>query len=57
MGVRTYLAHTHYEYACMLLERAKRGDAERAEELLASARTFSDEIGLLALAERLSKVL
>jgi uncharacterized protein HemY len=56
MGVRTYLAHTEYEYACMLLERAERGDAERADELLASARTLADEIGLLALAERISTV-
>jgi DNA-binding SARP family transcriptional activator len=56
MGVRTYLAHTQYDYASMLLERAEPGDAERAEELLASAEGLSGEIGLLALAERISKV-
>ncbi|HEY3050088.1 MAG TPA: BTAD domain-containing putative transcriptional regulator [Gaiellaceae bacterium] len=55
MGVRTYLAHTQYDYACMLLERAGPGDADRAEALLASAKALSDEIGLLALAERISK--
>jgi DNA-binding SARP family transcriptional activator len=54
MGVRTYLAHTQYDYACMLLERAESGDADRAEALLASAQALSDEIGLLALAERIS---
>jgi tetratricopeptide (TPR) repeat protein len=55
MGVRTYLAHTQYDYACMLLGRAEPGDAERAEELLASAEVLSAEIGLLALAERISQ--
>ena len=54
MGVRTYLAQTKYDYARMLLERAEPGDAERAGELLESAKALSDEIGLLALAERIS---
>ena len=56
MGVPTYVAHTQYDYARMLIERAEPGDVGRAEELLASAKTLSDEIGLLALAERISKV-
>lgn len=55
MGLRTYVARTQYDYACMLLERAEAGDADRAEALLASAQALSDEIGLLALAERISR--
>jgi uncharacterized protein HemY len=54
MGLRTYVARTQYDYARMLLERAESGDADRAEALLASAQALSDEIGLLALAERIS---
>jgi DNA-binding SARP family transcriptional activator len=54
MGVRPYVAHTQYDYARMLLERAEPGDAARAEQLLESAMTLSDEMGLRALAERIS---
>jgi len=54
MGVRPWLAYTQYDYGRMLLERAGPGDGERAQELLGSAHEIADEIGLHALAERVS---
>ena len=55
MGFRPWLAHTRYDYACMLLERGEPLDSERAEALLASSKTLAAEIGLTALAERISR--
>jgi DNA-binding SARP family transcriptional activator len=55
MGLRTCLAHTEYEYARMLVERAEPGDAKRAEAHLASAKALSDEIGLPALTDRMAE--
>ncbi len=51
---RTWLAHTEYDYARMLLERGEAGDRTRAAELLASARKSADELGMAALAARLA---
>ena len=53
-GARTWLAHTKYDYARMLLERGEAGDRTRAAELLASARKSADELGMAALAARLA---
>ncbi len=54
MGLRTWLAHTQYDYAHMLLARDGAGDRERADGLLDSARSLSQELGMTALAERIS---
>ena len=40
----------------MLLERGEAGDAERAEELRASTKLLSDDMGLAWLAERVSAI-
>jgi DNA-binding SARP family transcriptional activator len=53
-GVPPWLAHTQYDYARMLLERGSPGDSERAQPLLVSAKTLSGEMGLNALAEKIS---
>jgi tetratricopeptide (TPR) repeat protein len=54
MGVAPWLAYTQSDYARMLVERREPGDAERAEELLASAKALSAEIGLRSLDMSLS---
>ena len=54
MGVRVWVAYAQADYARMLLERGEAGDAGQAQQLLASAKAHADEIGLLALAERIS---
>ncbi|HKB20302.1 MAG TPA: BTAD domain-containing putative transcriptional regulator [Gaiellaceae bacterium] len=53
MRLLPWLAYTQCDYARMLVVRGAPGDAERASELLASAQTLSDEVGLKALAERI----
>ena len=54
MGLRPWLAHTQYDYGRVLLERREPGDAERARELFEAASEIADEIGLLALVEKVS---
>lgn len=56
MEVWPWLAYTQYDYAQMLLERGEAGDAERAEELRASTKLLSDDMGLAWLAERVSAI-
>jgi DNA-binding SARP family transcriptional activator len=56
MGARPWLAYTQYDYALMLLGRGGPADRERADDLLASARTLSGELGMRALGVRLSVV-
>jgi DNA-binding SARP family transcriptional activator/tetratricopeptide (TPR) repeat protein len=51
---RPWLAYSQYDYAYMLLARGNAGDRERADDLLASARTLSQELGMSALAEKIS---
>jgi DNA-binding CsgD family transcriptional regulator/DNA polymerase III delta prime subunit len=48
-GGRPWLAHTRHEYATMLLDRQRPGDAERARELLELALAVSRELGMHAL--------
>jgi tetratricopeptide (TPR) repeat protein len=54
MGARPWLAHTEYDFGRMLLERAAPGDSERAEELISSSQASSHELGMSALAKRIS---
>jgi tetratricopeptide (TPR) repeat protein len=56
IGARVWVAHAQCDYGRLLLERGGPGDAERAEELLGSALSLSDELGLTALAERIRAV-
>ncbi len=52
MGAMTWLAHTNYAYARMLLERGGR-HRHRAEPLLAEADRLAGEIGMAALRKRI----
>jgi DNA-binding SARP family transcriptional activator/tetratricopeptide (TPR) repeat protein len=54
MGAVPWLAHTQYDYAWMLLARDEPMDRERAEELLASARTLAQELGMTALMDKIT---
>jgi DNA-binding CsgD family transcriptional regulator/tetratricopeptide (TPR) repeat protein len=52
MGARTWLAHTAYEHARMLLARARPEDRGRAGSLVSTAAALAEEIGMAALAVR-----
>jgi DNA-binding SARP family transcriptional activator/tetratricopeptide (TPR) repeat protein len=54
MGALPWLAHTHHDYARMLLARDEPGDRDRADELLAAADALATELGMGALAQRIS---
>jgi hypothetical protein len=47
-----YVAHTHHDFARMLLLRDRAGDRERADELLEGALATADARGLGALGDR-----
>jgi DNA-binding CsgD family transcriptional regulator len=51
MAAATWLAHTQFQYARLLLARG-RGERERAEALLGEAATLAERIGLAALLSR-----
>jgi DNA-binding NarL/FixJ family response regulator len=51
-GAHTWLAHTRFQYAAMLLERGLSEDRERAAALLDGALAAARSIGLNALVER-----
>jgi DNA-binding SARP family transcriptional activator len=53
IGAGVWVAYTKSDYGRLLLER---GDTGRAEELLGSALSLSDELGLTALAEQIRAV-
>ena len=50
MGAATWLAHTEYEYARMLVARGRR---DRAEQLLGEAAALAERLGLPALLVRI----
>jgi DNA-binding CsgD family transcriptional regulator len=52
MGVDTWLAHTAYEYAHLLIRRG-RDDRDRAEALLGEAAALAERIGMRALLGRI----
>jgi DNA-binding CsgD family transcriptional regulator/tetratricopeptide (TPR) repeat protein len=52
MGAVTWLAHTAYEYACLLRARDG-GDRKRAAALLSEAATLAERIGMAALLARI----
>jgi DNA-binding CsgD family transcriptional regulator/tetratricopeptide (TPR) repeat protein len=53
MGVRTWLAHTAFEYGRFLLARG-RGERAHADELLGEAALLATAIGMPALVERIA---
>jgi tetratricopeptide (TPR) repeat protein len=56
MEARPWLAHTQHQYATMLLTRDQPGDREKARALLKAALVTARELGMRALAERLTAV-
>ena len=52
MGAPTWVAHTAFEYARLLLGRGARG-RERAEALLGEARALAERIGMAGLLARI----
>jgi predicted ATPase/DNA-binding SARP family transcriptional activator/class 3 adenylate cyclase len=57
MGARPWLAHTEHDYARMLVARDEPADWSRAEGLLASAQSTSEELGMTALSARVTALL
>jgi DNA-binding CsgD family transcriptional regulator/tetratricopeptide (TPR) repeat protein len=57
MGARPWVAHTQYAYARMLAASARRKDRDNAIDLLADALGTGQEIGMVMLGERVSKLL
>jgi DNA-binding CsgD family transcriptional regulator/tetratricopeptide (TPR) repeat protein len=56
LGARTWLAHTAYEYARMLLARRTGADRARAAALLNDAAGLADAVGIRALAARVGRL-
>ncbi len=54
VGARLQLAHTHHDFACMLLERGWPRDSKTAAGHLGSAARLAEELGLVALAEKVA---
>jgi DNA-binding CsgD family transcriptional regulator len=55
MGAMTWLAHTHYEHARMLLDRGREHRRE-GEQLLAEARRLAEGIGMASLQIRIGSL-
>jgi hypothetical protein len=49
IGAPPHVARTHVDHARMLLSRGGPGDAERARELLATAKLLAERIGMAGL--------
>ena len=56
LGARTWLAHTSFEYARMLLARGHEDDRGRAATLLGEASALAGTIGMRALAARVERL-
>jgi uncharacterized protein HemY len=56
MGARPWLAHTHTDYARMLLARGHPDDRERALKLIRSALTTYRELGMPSEADKASEL-
>jgi predicted ATPase/DNA-binding SARP family transcriptional activator/class 3 adenylate cyclase len=57
MGTRPWVAHTEYDYARMLLAGGAPADRVRAAELLASAHATCADLGMTALAGKVTALL
>jgi DNA-binding CsgD family transcriptional regulator len=56
LGARTWLAHTSFAFARMLLRRGRPQDGRRAGELLAGALALAESIGLPTLVARIGEL-
>jgi tetratricopeptide (TPR) repeat protein len=56
LGMRPWVAHTQHDYGRMLLARDGPGDRVKARELLGSALTTADELGMTLLVERIGEL-
>ena len=56
LGARTWLAHTRFEYARMLLRRGATQDRERAAEQLGEAAALANAVGMRALHTRIERL-
>ncbi|MBV9411377.1 MAG: hypothetical protein JO148_07260, partial [Acidimicrobiia bacterium] len=56
MGARPWLAHTQYDYACMLLDSGVDADRDRARQMLAETRVIADGLGMSALQQDLKQL-
>lgn len=54
MGARPFTAVTNYEYATMLLQRARAEDAAKASDLLDQASLIARDVGMPVLEQRIS---
>lgn len=54
VGARLQLAHTYYDFARMLLDRGLPGDSKTAAGHLETAARLAEELGLVALAEKVA---
>jgi DNA-binding NarL/FixJ family response regulator len=54
MGARTWLAHTQYDDAVMLLARSQSGDTQKASVFLQEALTTARELGMQSLEARMA---
>jgi hypothetical protein len=57
MGAKRWLAHTQYQYACMLLARGQPGDRDHVRTLLEAALGITHALGMHALEERAAGLL
>jgi hypothetical protein len=56
MGAHPWLAHTHHDYARMLLTRGLPGDRARAQQLLVAATELYDRLGMSPWVARASEL-
>jgi DNA-binding CsgD family transcriptional regulator len=56
LGARTWLAHTRFEYARMLLRRGATHDRDRAAAHLGEAAALADAVGMRALHTRIERL-
>jgi DNA-binding CsgD family transcriptional regulator/tetratricopeptide (TPR) repeat protein len=56
LGAQTWLAHTAYEYARMLLARRSSGDRSRAAALVGKTISIAETAGLVSLAARAAQL-
>jgi hypothetical protein len=52
-GARSWLAHTGYNFAAMLVARGSPGDRERAQALVSEARALAESLGMARLTAQL----
>jgi len=56
MGAQSFVAHTQYDYARMLLARNQPGDQGKAQEFLVQALTTAQELGMKGLEDKIQSL-